>query len=320
MKSFDDVIHVLRGHKKFLISCHHNPDSDAAASALVMALALKKMKKSAVIVNEDPLPDWLKFLPHAKLFKKVSSIKPFDYDAAIILDCGDLARVGSVKKLLVNGKPVVNIDHHVTNDRFGSVNCIVATASSTCEILSDILDKAKVPLDKNMALLLYTGIMTDTGSFKYENTSAHTHVITARLMAFGLKAPRLHEQLYPGIPVADMKLFSQVIYEAELLLGKRVYFVSIPKRTAESFSKGFDLKDKVFSFLRYVKGIEAVAILTEVNVKMTRVNLRSQGKIDVAALAQEFEGGGHHKASGCKVHANLAVAQKKILAAFAKAI
>ena len=122
MKPFEDVLRTIRRHKKFLVTCHHNPDADAGASALALALALKKMKKSAVVVNEDNLPDWLKFIPQAKSFKKASTLKPFDYDAAIVLDCGDLERIGAVKKLLLPGKPMINIDHHVTNDRFGSVN------------------------------------------------------------------------------------------------------------------------------------------------------------------------------------------------------
>ena len=320
MKPFNDVLRVIRRHKKFLITCHHNPDADAAASALALAAALRKMNKSAVVLNEDNLPDWLKFIPQARLFKKASALKPFDYDAAIILDCGDLERIGAVKKFLRPGKPVVNIDHHVTNHRFGSVNCVIDDASSTSEILCGILEKAKVSLDKNMAMLLYAGIMTDTGSFKYENTSARTHAIAAELMSFGLKAQDLNDRLYPGIPVADMKRFSRIIYEADLILGDRVYCVSIPKSAAERFSKGFDLKDKVFSYLRNVKGIEVVIICNEVNSGLTRVNLRSQGRVDVSALAQQFDGGGHYKASGCKIHANVPVSKKKILAAFAKRI
>lgn len=318
MKAFDDVLRVVRRHKTFLVTCHCNPDSDAVTSVLAMVLALKKMKKSAVVLNEDHLPDWLTFLPKAGLFKRACGVKPFDYGAAIVLDCGDLERIGGVKKLLIKTKPTINIDHHVTNDRFGSVNCVVPRASSTCEILFDLFKQAKVRLDKDMALLLYAGIMTDTGSFKYENTSAHTHTIAGELMAFGLKVPLLHEKLYPGIPVADMKHFSKLIYEAELVLGGRVYCASIPKRTADLFSKGFDLKEKVFTFLRNVKGIEAVMILNEVNSGMTRVNLRSQGKMDVAVLAQQFNGGGHRKAAGCKVYADLLTARKRILAACAK--
>ncbi len=318
MKPLNDVLRMVRRHTKFLVTCHHSPDSDAAAAALALALALKKMKKTVVVVNEDRLPDWLKFLPHARLFKKASTVKPFDHDAAIVLDCGDLARIGEVKKLLLPGKPVVNIDHHITNDHFGSLNCVVAGASSTCEVLFDILEKAGVPLDKGMALLLYAGIMTDTGSFKYENTSAHTHAIAAKLLAFGLKVPDLHERLYPGLPVRDMKFFSRIIYKAELVLDQRVYCVSIPRRVAQGFSKGFDLKEKVLTFLRNVKGIEVVVVLNELNSGTIRVNFRSQGKVDVAALAQRFDGGGHRKAAGCKITADLAAARKKILAALAQ--
>ena len=113
MKLFSDVLRIIRGHKKFIVTSHTNPDADAAASALSVALALKKMGKSVMVVNQDPLPKWLKFLPQAKLFKQASKIKSIDYDAMIVLDCGDLARIGEVKKLLISGKLLVNIDHHV---------------------------------------------------------------------------------------------------------------------------------------------------------------------------------------------------------------
>ena len=318
MSSYKSVLNTIRRHRKFLVTTHHNPDADAVSSALSMAMFLKSSGKQVHVLNEDACPEWLKFLPGTAMFKKASDVKKADHEVAIVLDCGDLERAGGVKKFIQAGKPLVNIDHHVTNDSFGSVNVVQSKASSTCEMVFDLLKEARYPLNKNLAILLYAGIMTDTGSFRYENTSAHTHAVVEKLMAFKFSAVRMYDRLYPGMPVADMKMFIDVIHKAQLLDGNRVYCVSLSKKVVARFSKSFDLKEKLFTFLRSVEGIEVVVILTELNPKEVRVNLRSQNDFDVAALAQKFDGGGHKKAAGCKIYEPLSQAQKIICSAIHK--
>ncbi len=312
MKHYKSVLDIIRRYRKFLVTTHHNPDADALCSALVMAMFLESKGKQVHVLNENACPDWLKFLPGTSILKKAGDVKKVDHEAAIVLDCGDLKRAGEVVKFIQKGKPLINIDHHVTNDKFGNINVVQSKASSTCEMIFDLLKEAKHPLNKNIAMLLYAGIMTDTGSFRYENTSAHSHAVVEELMAFKFSAARMYDRLYVGIPVADMKMFTDVIHNAQLLDGNRLFCVSLPKRVAERFSKSFDLKDKLFTFLRSIEGIEVVAILTELGPKEIRVNLRSQNSFDVASLAQRFDGGGHKKAAGCKVYEPLAQAQKTI--------
>jgi phosphoesterase RecJ-like protein len=160
--------------------------------------------------------------------------------------------------------------------------------------------------------------MTDTGSFRYENTSAHSHAAIEELMAFKISAADMYARLYVGIPVADMKMFTDVIHNAKLLDDNRIFCVSLSKKVVDRFSKSFDLKEKIFAFLRSMEGIEVVVILTESNSKEVRVNLRSQNNFDVARLAQQFDGGGHKKAAGCKIYESLSQAQKIICEAIHK--
>jgi phosphoesterase RecJ-like protein len=320
MSSFKAVLNIIRRHRKFLVTTHHNPDADAVSSVLAMAMFLKSLGKRVHVLNEDTCPQWLKFLPGTSIYKKAGVKARVDYEAAIVLDCGDLERVGCVRKLLQEGKPLINIDHHVTNNSFGSVNVVCPKASSACEMIFDLLKEARHPLNKNLALLLYAGIMTDTGSFRYENTSARSHAVAQELMAFKFSAAHMYDRLYVGIPVADMKMFTDVIHRAQLLDGNRVYCVSLPKKVVGRFSKSFDLKEKLFNFLRSVEGIEVVVILTELNPKEVRVNLRSQSHFDVAALSQQFDGGGHKKAAGCKIYGSLLQAQKIICQAIHRKI
>lgn len=316
--SYKNVLNIIHRHRKFLLASHHNPDADALSSVLAMAMFLKSLGKHVSVLNEDACPEWLKFLPKTSLLKKATDVKKLDYEAAIVLDCGDLARVGGVKKFLQEGKPLVNIDHHVTNDSFGTVNVVDPKASSTCEMVFDLLKEAKYKLNKDAAILLYSGIMTDTGSFRYENTSVHSHAVAAELMTFKFSATQMYDRLYIGIPVADMKMFTDVIHNAQLLDGNKVFCVSLSKKTVDKFSKSFDLKEKLFTFLRSIEGIEVVVILTELNPKEVRINLRSQNSFDVSALAQQFDGGGHKKAAGCKIYEPLAKAQKIICEAIHK--
>jgi len=320
MDSYKSVLKVIGPGRKFLLTTHHNPDADAVASVLAMALYLKCLGKKIQVLNEDACPPWLTFLPGTSMFKKASEVRPGDYDAAIVLDCGDLERVGSVGKSIQRTKPLINIDHHVTNDGFGNINVVQPKASSSCEMVFDLLQDAGHPLDKNLAILLYAGIMTDTGSFRYENTSAHCHAVAEKLMAFKFSAAHMYDRLYVGIPVEDMKLFTFVIHKAQLLDGNRVYCVALSRKMKDSFSKSFDLNEKIFAFLRSVQGIEVAVILTELNSLEVRVNLRSQNDFDVAALAQQFEGGGHKKAAGCKIQGSLSLAQQKICLAIHKKI
>ncbi len=320
MKEIKDVLAVCRRHKTFLLVSHANPDADAAASVLAMAVFLKSWGKKVHVLNEDALPQWLRFLPQAKLFKKASAVKALDYDAALVLDCGDLKRIGAVQKFLRPGRPIVNIDHHVTNDRFGTVRLIIPKASSTCEIVFEIITAAGVSLNKALSVLLYAGIMTDTGSFRFENTGGRTHAIAAALMHCGLNADELYRELYVGIPVKDLKSFVDLVRSADLLLAGKVYCVSLPKKVLAKFSPAFDLKERLFGFLRSVNGIEVVVILTELGPKETRINLRSQGKFDVAKLAVQFNGGGHKKAAGAKSTGNLKETHKQIIRAIAQKI
>ncbi|MBI3602267.1 MAG: bifunctional oligoribonuclease/PAP phosphatase NrnA [Candidatus Omnitrophica bacterium] len=309
----------IKKHRRFLVTTHYNPDADAASSALAMAIVLRAMGKKAVVVNQDALPAWLRFLPKAQNFHKKTDLKQPLFDALIVLDCGDLERIGGVRQWL-GDETIINIDHHVTNNFFGSVNLVYPRASSSCEILFDLFKAARVKLNKDLAALLYAGIMTDTGSFRYDNTNVKTHQIAATLMKFHLSAPDLYQRLYVGIPSVDMKGFVDVIHSAKLFLKNKVYCVMLPKKVMDSFSKKFDLKEKIFGFLRLVEGIEVVVILSELTPRQTRVNLRSQNHFDVAKLASQFNGGGHAKASGAKIEIGLEQAKKRILAAIRKSL
>ncbi len=307
------ILKTIHNAKTFLISTHTNPDPDALASELALALFLKAKGKKVFVVNEEPVPSRFTFIPAVGLIHAHKDIKKVDYDAAVVLDCGEIERVGSVLKLIDRRKPLLNIDHHITNDKFGTLNFVKPAASSSAEVLFELLKAGKCKLTREIAVLLYLGIMTDTGSFRYENTSSYTHAIVSDLLKFKFSTSALYQKLYESVPLSDLKYFTKVVSHFESLYGGQVICVELPRRIVKKFSQDFDLRDKIFGFLRTIKNVEVIAIFTEDKAGKTRVNLRSQSRVNVARLAHHFQGGGHSRASGCLVQANIKSAKRKFL-------
>ncbi len=307
------VIEAIKKNKRFLISTHVNPDPDALCSELAIAAYLRSLGKKVSIINHKALDQRFRFLAGSGALRAYKEGEQIPYDVAVIVDCGDLGRIGKVQNLLKHEKTLINIDHHITNDGFGNINLVRPAASSTAEVIYELLAAAGHPLTKSLAMHLYIGIMTDTGSFRYENTSARTHAIAAKLMAFDFSAPALYRKLYEIISFRDLKEFTKVISHFDIFSEGKVICVELSRKSLSRFSGGFDLRDAIFQFLRSIKGVEVFVILTEIERDKTRVNFRSSHKFDVARLAGYFDGGGHRRASGCLIQKNIAEARKAVL-------
>ena len=311
--NYKSVLNALKRHKKFLVSTHVNPDPDALCSQMAIAMLLRSWGKTVTVVNHTALPERFRFLPHINHIKVYHEHMKVDYDVALVVDCGGLDRIGKVSGLLQKGKLLINIDHHITNDHFGNINLVNSRASSTCEILYELIKQGKFALDKTIALYLYAGIMTDTGSFRYENTTPRTFFIVSELKRFSFSATELYRKFYESIPLSDLKEFTKILSHFNSCQNGKVVVVRLSKRLLRKFSQEFDLRDAIFKFLRAIKGVEVLMILSEAGKRQTRVNFRSSGKVNVAQLAHRFGGGGHHNASGCLIEKNIKAAEKSIL-------
>ena len=294
------IIRTIKAHKTFVVTMHVNPDPDALGAALAMTLFLRSLGKRVELINEGPCPSWLRFMPQSRSCKpfKASCVKKTRPEVMIVVDCGDIRRIGQVAQLTGPGVKIINIDHHVTNTFFGDQNLVQAEQSSTSEILYGFLKAARCKFTRDIAVLLYLGILTDTGSFGFDCTSAHTHQVIAALLKFDLPVGELYRQVYETMPKKELKSFLSLMNTLTLHHDDKVACLTITQKQAAKFSDGFDLKDKIFGFLRAVKGIEVIMILTEQEKKKTRLNFRSRGKVDVARFASRFNGGGHRNASG----------------------
>jgi phosphoesterase RecJ-like protein len=315
------IISFLKKHQTFLVTTHVHPDTDALGSALAMAIYLKSIGKKVRLFNEDACPTWLRFVPKVGLFEQFTGKEKFTPEVVVVLDCGDLGRVGRVQQIIKGGMKLVNIDHHVTNAHFGDLNLVLTGHSSSSEIVYDLLKQAKFRFTKDVATQLYLGILTDTGSFGFDCTSPHTHQVVAELLKFDLPVSDLYRRVYETMPNRDLKPFFELLHRIELCFDERVACLVMKEKDLDVFSGEFDLRDKVFTFLRSVKGLEVIVIITETAQKgRVRINFRSRDRFDVARLAERYGGGGHRKASGCYMSVNAARARREILAAVRKGL
>jgi len=311
--SMNNVIKCIKQHKTFLISTHVHPDPDALCSEMAAYYYLRSIGKKVHIINEETVPSRLKFLAGTSMIRAFKEALRTRFDAAIIVDCGTLERIGKVSRLITEKTAIINIDHHITNDYFGSVNLVRPKASSTAEVLFDLLKAGHCKLNDRIAMHLYAGIMTDTGSFRYENTTARTLRIAAELKEFNFSTLKLYQQLYEVIPATDMKYFTKVASSFELHFNNKAVFVVLDDDVQSNFSEDFDLRDTLFKLLRSIKDVQVVAIFTQSEKNQTRVNFRSSGRVNVAKLAHALNGGGHHNASGCMIDRNMKQAKAEVL-------
>jgi bifunctional oligoribonuclease and PAP phosphatase NrnA len=314
-----EAVSFIKKNDDFLITSHMNVEGDALGSELAFYRLLKALGKKAVMVNEELPPAEYAFLPDVGLIRRFDrSVRKIKFNVFVALDCSDLKRTGVVYTLNDIRKPVLNIDHHVSNQRFGEANLVDAAASSCTEIIFALYKRLRVPLDRETALLLYVGILTDTGSFRYSNTTSRTHRITAELLKYQLDTPLIYRKLYENIPFRDMQLLSSVLPFMKLEFEGKLVWFAVKKemlKKQNSVGTGFDLSEHILSFARSIKGIEVVVLFKE-NLKKrneVRVNFRSQGGVDVNAVARCFGGGGHKTASGATIPGTLDDVRRKVL-------
>ena len=321
--SLEKVIDCLKRHKSFLITSHANPEGDALGSELAFYNLLKKLSKRAVVVNEDKLPYGYDFLPKKNIIKKFrKNMQRIEFDCFVVLDCSDLSRSGEVYKINLGQKPILNIDHHISNQMFGDVNWLEPNSSSCCEMIYKLYKKLRISIDKDTAISLYTGILTDTGSFRYTNTTGFTHRAVAELLRHSLDIIEIYKNIYENIPFLDMKLLSKVLPRMRQGAGGKIIWFQIKRSMLKDKKSSFDLSEHILSFGRAIKDAEVVVLFKEnLGVKdEVRVNLRSQGKIDVNKIASFFGGGGHKAASGATIRGRLDQVRKKVLAKIREAL
>jgi phosphoesterase RecJ-like protein len=300
----EQVVAALASHERFVVTTHENPDGDALGSLLATALALRAAGKEAAmyLAGDVPLPDEYRFMPlDGQLLR--GPAPALAGKVLVAVDCANESRLGPEADVLLSSPElVVDIDHHHDNTRFGQVNVIVADASSTGEILRDVIRGLGVALTPEIAEALYIAVVTDTGRFQYSNTSAKSLRLAAELVEAGADVHRVFQGVYESVAFAKLKLVGKALENAELLEDGRVIVSHLEREdfaeagAVEPFSEG------IIDYLRAVEGAEIVALIREpptVNGPTRRVSLRTRAEgVDVSAIARKSGGGGHRQAAG----------------------
>jgi phosphoesterase RecJ-like protein len=321
--SLEKTVACIKKYSTFLITTHANPEGDALGSEFAFYRLLNKLAKPAIILNEDEVSSAYNFMStNIKIKKYKSGLKKIAFDCFVILDCADLKRTGEVYRINTQGKPILNIDHHISNSGFGNVNWVDPTVSSCAEMIYKLYKRLNVPLDKENALFLYVGMLSDTGSFHYSNTTSFTHKVVSELLKYKLDITQIYRNIYEDIPYQDMKLLIRVLQGMRRYAVGKVVGFEIRQNLLKNKRLGFDLTEEVLSFARAIKDVE-VAVLFKENLGVkdeVRVNLRSQGKVDVNKIASFFGGGGHKAASGATIKGNIKQVKKKVLSKISEAL
>ena len=284
----------IESAKNIVLISHINPDGDALGSSLSMYPILKKMNKNVKVFNATkPLPEYLDFLPN---FDKVTNILPKNIDLMISFDCGSFDRLG------IENRPkfLINIDHHISNTKYGDINIIDPTAASTSQVVYELLKANCVDIDKDSALCIYTAIVTDTGSFQYESVSSKVFKIASELVEIGVKPDFVAKMLFQRDRLSRLRLIAKAYETIELCCDGEVAFVEVTREMMEITGAIKEDTDTIVNSVRALKTVEVACMLRE-DEEGIKISLRSKNYADVSKIAQKYGGGGHIRAAGATI-------------------
>jgi phosphoesterase RecJ-like protein len=315
----EQVISQLRKSKRILVASHANPDGDAIASLLAMGLSLDSLGKTTTLYNESQLPVVYRFLP---AFDRIQHLigTTDQYDTAVILDCGNLERVGKVADIIRQIPVLINIDHHYTNDGFGHYHHVAPSACATAEIVYQLIKDMGVSIDRDIASCIYTGILTDTGSFRFSNTNRSSFIICDEMVGRGVKPELIAQHVYGTYSLGRIKLLNLALDSIEITPNGELALMVVTK---DMMSETGTFPCDADGLINYARSIETVKLAAMIQESMEKkadaslqkgfhVSLRSNGTVDVAAIAALFGGGGHFTAAGFHLDLPLAEVKKKL--------
>jgi phosphoesterase RecJ-like protein len=292
---------AIRSRQRFVIVSHVRPDGDAVGSQMAMVHALRDLGKDVRAVSRDLAP------PPLQVFPGVSDIEILDRvddpgDAVIVMESGDLLRTG------VSGLEhgfVINIDHHVGNSMFGSINWFDVSAAACGEMVFDLIRELGVPLSHDIAVHLYVAILTDTGSFHHSNITPRTFEICRACVTAGVNPAAVARSVYDSNSLGRIKLMGAVLNRMQLASGGRLAIVSVDQALVTACEGTYEDTEGLINLPLTVREIQAVVFFKEVGPLDWRVSMRSKGEVNINAVAKEFGGGGHRNASGCSAAGTL---------------
>lgn len=311
----------IENHDHYLVVSHVNPDGDAASSTFAMGWLLDRLGKTFTLVNEDAIPDKFAYMWGFDRLIRLTEL-PSDppIQAIISVDCADEARMGRVRERVAPNVPLLNIDHHPTNDRFGDAQLIREDAAATAEVLFELAEQLGVPMGKELADCIYTGLLTDTGGFRYSNTSPRVMRIASDLLEHGVLGYQLAEALLEKITRTHIAVLQKALGTLSFAYDHKVSWIAISAEVISTTNATPDDLEGLIQYPRNIEGVQVGLLFKQVDDAKVKVSFRSNGNVDVAQVAKSFGGGGHVKASGCTIEGTLEQAVEQVVAAVGRAL
>jgi phosphoesterase RecJ-like protein len=306
------LLATFRAHPRFLLTSHARPDGDAIGSVLALAEILDQLGCQVDVVLADPIPTTYSTLPNLQRIHHTPSANDVDPDRntpAILLECDGIARTGL---LGLEGRTLINIDHHASGRPFASVNWIDEHACAVAAMVYRIAIAAQVDITPTMATCLYAAILSDTGAFTYSSTTANTFALVHDLAAHGADPSQIARDIYFSNPASKIRLLGIAL--SNLQTEGDIAWTWVTSEDMERIGAVAEDCEGVVNYLISIAGVEAAVFLREVaDASQFRLSIRSKGKLDVARIAEHLGGGGHRNASGCTLSGPLGVATDRIL-------
>jgi phosphoesterase RecJ-like protein len=317
------IAEVLRQNQKFLILTHYRPDGDALGSQLAVALLLKDLGKDVTVWNDDPVPAKFVFLPHSHLVQHPPA-EPQEFDVVIAVDTASWQRAGVATKRIKAHKHFINIDHHVSNEKFAEINWIVPTSPATGQIIFQLVKAGGFTLTSEIATCLFAAISTDTGSFAYSNTTAECLNVAAELVQAGVNVGELSRHIYESYPYARLQLLQRALADLTLADRNRIAYYWI---TNEMYQQTGAKREDTEGLIDYARAIEGVVVavlfeeLANAEAGKIRISIRSKNaKLDANSIARQFGGGGHREAAGARLTGEPHAVEHQVVGVISKAL
>lgn len=308
---FHNIIKEINEAKSIGITYHVSPDGDATGSALSLLQALRVLNKNVQIFSKEKVSDNLKYINLSNEITGENFKVSNNVDLLIVVDCGNMERISA--DLSDYSNAIINIDHHMSNDNYGKENYIDTTASATCEIIYELINEMNINITNEIATAIYTGLVTDTGSFRHSNVTERTHKIASEIIALKINNSAIHTELFDNKEYSKIKLIGKVLDNMKLVKDRKVAVMKISKTMLDEVGAELDDTSDIISFGLKIKGVEVAILLKEADENV-KVSLRAKTYYNVRVLAEQFGGGGHEKASGLKINnVTLDEAEKLIL-------
>ena len=307
--TLDDIKEAIDNANSIVIFAHEKPDGDAIGSSLAFYIAMKKLGKTVDVIIPN-FPNDFKFLPYSKEAKTKPSLR--QYDLAIAVDCGDIKRLDDPEETYTKTKTRINIDHHISNVMFGDLNYVDPVSPACCQIITGIFKYYKYEIDKDMAICLMTGIITDTGGFKYDTVTSETFEIASEFLGMGVNISKIYKSSLCNVSKEKFNVRNLAADRIEFFENDKISFTYITKEDMEKLNVDKNDLDGIVENGRDIEGVE-ISIFIYESENGFKVSLRSNNYVNVSDICLLFNGGGHMRAAGCSMQYSLEECKERIL-------